>query len=215
MTQESLEKTAYEKLRHRIVYGVYMPGVMLSENELATEFGMSRTPVRAAISLLERDGFLESFKGRGVLVKEISFRKFCEIYEVLVSMQLFTLDLAAAGQRSFDLERLKACLDKQLADREADDYAGYYEAALDFIGIMLGSGRNEFMMQVLDLCRSKFICRMVTFRKQHPEPKPQWSGWTNDQVYEALREGRIVSAKEAILDNYDRTTRQLAYSGMM
>ncbi|ASS66091.1 MULTISPECIES: GntR family transcriptional regulator [unclassified Paenibacillus] len=215
MPPESLEKTAYEMLRSRIVYGDYMPGVMLSENEIAAAFGMSRTPVRAAISLLERDGFVESFKGRGVLVKEISFRKFCEIYEVLVSMQTFVLDLADKGEREFDLPALKSCLDQQLAAREADDYAGYYESALDFIGIMLRSSGNAFMMQVLDLCRGKFICRMVTFRKQHPTPKPNWSGLTNEKVYEALTAGKIEEAKAAIMDNYDRTTRQLAYSGMI
>ncbi len=58
----SLEKKAYQELRKQIINAVYQPGTLLSENELADTLGMSRTPIRAAISLLETEGFLESVR---------------------------------------------------------------------------------------------------------------------------------------------------------
>ncbi len=104
----SLEKKAYQELRKQIINAVYQPGTLLSENELADTLGMSRTPIRAAISLLETEGFLESVRGRGVFVKEISFREFREMFEVLVSMQLFVLDVAASRGLAFDLPALRS-----------------------------------------------------------------------------------------------------------
>ena len=109
----SLEAQVYDTIRDNMIKGEYLPGTMLSENELAKELGVSRTPVRATISILEKEGLVESFKGRGVLVKEISFQQFYQIFEVLVSMQLFVMDIAIERKLSFDLETLRLCLDRQ------------------------------------------------------------------------------------------------------
>ncbi len=50
---------AYERLRELIVRGQLGPGTRLIETELADRFEMSRTPVRTAMYLLQRDGFVE------------------------------------------------------------------------------------------------------------------------------------------------------------
>ena len=84
-----LRKLAYQQLRENIINGHFLPGMLLSENEMAEHFGMSRTPIRAAISLLGTEGFVESIRGRGVFVKEFSFREFHDMFEVLASMQLY------------------------------------------------------------------------------------------------------------------------------
>ena len=53
LAKPSLEKLAYEQIRENIRNGHFLPGTLLSENEIAEHLGMSRTPIRAAISLLE------------------------------------------------------------------------------------------------------------------------------------------------------------------
>jgi DNA-binding GntR family transcriptional regulator len=56
---------AYERLRHLIVQGQLGPGMRLIETELAERLGMSRTPVRTALYLLNQEGFVEvAGKGR-------------------------------------------------------------------------------------------------------------------------------------------------------
>ncbi|QAY67232.1 GntR family transcriptional regulator [Paenibacillus protaetiae] len=129
---------------------------------------MSRTPVRAAISLLEKEGLVESFKGRGVIVKEVSFRHFCQILELFASMQLFVLDMAKTKELAFDLEALGAYLEKQNEARDTGDFLSYYENTLMCMETILKASGNEHMLQVLELYRGKFLCRMVTFRKQFP-----------------------------------------------
>lgn len=92
MSPPTLESRAYQELRRRIIFAEYLPGTLLSENDLAEQLSMSRTPIRAAISLLVTEGFVESFHERGVLVKEISFREYTEILEVLISLQLYVIN---------------------------------------------------------------------------------------------------------------------------
>ncbi|GIQ70810.1 GntR family transcriptional regulator [Xylanibacillus composti] len=215
MRSISLETVAYDQIKERIVRAEYMPGILLSENELAGELGMSRTPVRAAISLLEREGLVESFKGRGVLVKEISFRQFCQIHEVLVSMQVFVLDMAKTRELVFDLDALDSHLNRLDMARENNDYVSYYESSIMCIDTIIRAIGNEQMLQLLQLYKSKFICRMVTFRKQFPQHKPQWASVTNGKIYEALKRKDYEAAKQAVLENYRITQEQLSLSGII
>ena len=211
----SLETQAYNQIRERIIRADYMPGILLSENELAGELGMSRTPIRAAISLLEREGLVESFRGRGVLVKEISFRQFCQIHEILVSMQVFVLETAKQRELRFDLAALAAHLQQLEAAREREDHLGYYRSSILCIETILSAIGNDQMVQMLHQYEGKFICRMVTFRKQFPQHKPQWAGVTNGKVYEALRRKDYEAAKQAVLENYTVANEQLSMSGLI
>ncbi|MCR2803534.1 GntR family transcriptional regulator [Paenibacillus soyae] len=215
MRASSLETEAYNRIKDRIVRAEVMPGVLLSENELAGELGMSRTPVRAAIAMLEKEGLVESFRGRGVLVKEISFRQFCQMLEVLVSMQLFVLERAKQRELPFDLEALELYLRRQDVSREEGDFLGYYNNSLMCIETILRGMGNDYMLQVLESYRGKFICRMVTFRKQFPQLKPQWANVMNAKIYEALKRGDYDAAKAAIEENYNFTTQQLMLSGVI
>jgi len=215
MRATSLEWEAYNQIKDRIVRADVMPGMLLSENELAGELGMSRTPVRAAISLLEKEGLVESFKGRGVLVKEISFRQFSQMLEVLVSMQLFVLESAKQRELAFDLQALHLYLQRQDASRENGDYLGYYNNSLMCIETILSAIGNDYMLQVLESYRGKFVCRMVTFRKQFPQLKPQWANVMNGKIYHALLHKDYDGAKAAIEENYKYTTEQLMLSGVI
>ncbi|MBB6671670.1 GntR family transcriptional regulator [Cohnella nanjingensis] len=215
MSTLSLETTAYREIWNRIVRADYMPGRMLSENELAGELGMSRTPIRAAISQLEDEGLVESYKGRGVLVKEISFHDFSEMLEVLVSLQLFALDTAAKRKLKFDLDTLGECLGRQLEASRNGDTLGYYDNSLTFIETILRTIRNENMIRIVERFRGKFTFKMVSYRKQFPQFKPQKSIGTNERVFGALQEGDIERAKTVLLEHYSDTYEQLVMNGVI
>ncbi|WP_374383438.1 GntR family transcriptional regulator [Dongia sp.] len=61
----------YEQLRQRIATRLYPPGMRLSESELATEFGLSRTPIRQALQRLATDGLVAIKNGVGATVTDL------------------------------------------------------------------------------------------------------------------------------------------------
>ncbi|WP_233532241.1 GntR family transcriptional regulator [Paenibacillus alkalitolerans] len=207
----SLEKKAYQELRRRIINGNYLPGTLLSENELADELNMSRTPIRAAISLLENEGFLETSRGRGVFVKEISLREFHEMFEVLVSMQLYAFDMAVKRGLSFDLEALLSHLDRQILAAEEEDYSSYYESYLQFVETIVSTVKNRNMLQVLEQVKGKYLFRTVSYRKMNSQTlsKPRQAKRANMQIYEALERGDIAGAKEAVYELNDLVYEQI------
>lgn len=66
------KESVYSLLRQKIIEFELLPGEFLSENNLATQLGVSRTPVREALSRLTREGCVEVFPQRGTQVSRIS-----------------------------------------------------------------------------------------------------------------------------------------------
>ncbi len=64
-SQTRLLDEVAEALRERIYAGVYAPGAILRQEHIAAEFGISRTPLREALRVLERDGLVIHLPGRG------------------------------------------------------------------------------------------------------------------------------------------------------
>lgn len=215
MSSTSLESVAYREIRERIMRAEYLPGSMLSENELAGMLGMSRTPIRAAISLLEREGLVGTFRGRGVMVKEVSAHDFSEMYEVLVSMQLFALDTALKRQLSFDIETLGQILDRQQTAMEQNDFYGYYNSTLQFTETILRTIHNESMLQIMELYRGRYVFHTVSYRKKYPQYRPSRSAQTNRRIYEAIKNGDIVAAKAAVTEQYAEVHEQFILAGLM
>ena len=61
----SLKGRIYRELKQEIIRAKLAPGEMILEGSLAERFGVSKTRVREALALLQRDGFVESLQGRG------------------------------------------------------------------------------------------------------------------------------------------------------
>lgn len=148
--------TAYGYLRNKLFSGEIAPGTMLSENDVAQELGMSRTPVRVAISRLESEGIVQSLKKRGVLVKEVSYRESYEIVEITLAMQLYSA--AYIEHEGFHkLEELREYYRLQKEATDKDDYLSYAQHSANFTYCFISAARNESMMKSLQLLQSKSV----------------------------------------------------------
>jgi DNA-binding GntR family transcriptional regulator len=83
------------ELRRRIIECDYAPGHRLTEGRLADDFGVSRNPVREAIRVLEREGFLIALPRRGAVVASISASDVRDIFEIRMSLEVLAARLAA------------------------------------------------------------------------------------------------------------------------
>jgi len=80
----------YTVLRDRISMLVYPPGTQLSEEALATEFGVSRSPLRKALQILEADGLLRSQQGVGTLVTDVDLDELAQVYQLRLELNELT-----------------------------------------------------------------------------------------------------------------------------
>ena len=78
----SLADQAYEKIKANILNLSYPPGMSLTEAMLTKELGMSRSPVRTAIRMLQAEGLIVTDYYKSMTVKEISDKDINEIYQL-------------------------------------------------------------------------------------------------------------------------------------
>ncbi|MGD9211337.1 MAG: GntR family transcriptional regulator [Desulfobacteraceae bacterium] len=79
---QPMRKQVYEHLRDQILNHTIEPSSRLVEAQIAKEIGISRTPVREALHLLEKDGFVESVPRVGYYVKKLAMDELDEIFEI-------------------------------------------------------------------------------------------------------------------------------------
>lgn len=78
----SLADQAYEKIKQNIMNLTYPPGMPLTEAMLTRELGMSRSPIRSAVKMLQTEGLIESDYYRSITVKDITRQDIEEIYQL-------------------------------------------------------------------------------------------------------------------------------------
>lgn len=104
-----LKNHTYQILKERLINCVYEPGTMLNEAQLATDLGLSRTPVREAISRLEMDGFIKIIPKKGIYVSDIQLSDVLQIFQARYEIEPVALRMAAPH---LPLEELYAFRDK-------------------------------------------------------------------------------------------------------
>ena len=76
----------YATLRDRICLLEYPPGTRLSEEALAEEFGVSRTPLRRVLGWLESQGLLKSVHGVGTIVTDVDIEELTQVYQLRMEL---------------------------------------------------------------------------------------------------------------------------------
>src|SRR2546422_8120558 len=100
-----------ESLRQNIVNGTFQTGTRIaSERDLATEFGVSRMTVRHALAILEGEGLVARYPGRGTFVGNIRERllmdKGREMRDTFEASSISASELRMSGSFVKDMERL-------------------------------------------------------------------------------------------------------------
>ncbi|NMD38500.1 MAG: GntR family transcriptional regulator [Christensenellaceae bacterium] len=79
---ESLKFKVYKDLKNRILKNEIKQGEYLEEKAICEEYGVSRTPVREAMVLLEKDDLIKNYPNKGIFVTEISIQATKELFQI-------------------------------------------------------------------------------------------------------------------------------------
>ncbi|HEY5225461.1 MAG TPA: GntR family transcriptional regulator [Methylovirgula sp.] len=102
-TEESFKSKVYTALKEAIIKMDVYSGpdpVMLDERELSDRLGVSRTPIREAVAMLEQDGFLRTVPRRGILVVRKTKREIIEMVQAWAALESMAVRLIALDQAS-------------------------------------------------------------------------------------------------------------------
>jgi len=99
-------ETAYHQIRKEIVEGVLAPDTVLDQEALAIRLGLSTTPVREALRMLESENLVVSRRHRNMVVAPLDFELLEETYAVRMVLDPLAVELAAANATIEDRETI-------------------------------------------------------------------------------------------------------------
>ncbi len=98
-TRKPLRDQIYQRILDRLLRGELPPGSRVIKSELATQLGVSRTPLREALFRLEQEGFLQADLARGFTVIPLTAREVREIYPIIWTLECLALATIGHAER--------------------------------------------------------------------------------------------------------------------
>jgi DNA-binding GntR family transcriptional regulator len=134
----------HELLRSRIIGLELEPGAALSENDLAAELGVSRTPVRESLILLGEEGLVDVYPQMGTFVARIRVRDIAAAQFLREALECAALRDGVERASEQDLADLRGLLAAQAEAEQRDDREGFFRLDEEFHArLMAASGHPE------------------------------------------------------------------------
>lgn len=144
----SASERAYRAIRDAILDGTHQPGTMLGEATVAQQLGMSRTPVRAALTRLQEEGWIVTYPKRGALVQGLSERQIAELADARYVLETTAVDRAPAALRAQLADELDESIERQRAAFDAGDVREFIELTLQFHRGFVEAGGNGVLFEL-------------------------------------------------------------------
>jgi len=190
---------AYRNLKAAIVGGRYRPGAALSEVGLATEHGMSRTPIREGLARLWQEGYLDRVVGHGYFVARVTVQQIHDTFDVRRLLEGAAAARAADLATPEDIERLR-----QAAMAPFDPSADYRQSETANVRFHLAiaeCARNGLALELIERCLAqvdRFMSLGVNFG-----PFTETATEAHMQIAEAIARHDPAAARARMEEHLD------------
>lgn len=176
----SFKNKAYAALKDAIlrmdIYSTSKP-VMLDERALSEHLGISRTPIREAIAMLEQDGFLRTMPRRGILVVRKTKVEVVEMIQAWAALESMAARLITAVASRQDILALRRFFDEFTPDylpqdhvlRYSDANVGFHQALIGLSGSQILVGMTDSILMHVRGWRKMTIGRSERIKRSLPE----------------------------------------------
>lgn len=145
----NLREQALATIRQGILDMRYPPGSLLSENQLAEELSISRTPIREAMRELASSGLVRILPQRGIVVSEPSVQDIVEVYQLREQLECFATRLAAERLSPEDARGFEADHATALSHLRAGRLRQAYDASVRLHARIVELSQNVRLMQFI------------------------------------------------------------------
>ncbi len=145
-----------ESIKTAIIKGQFKPGERISEGDLASSMGISRTPLREAFRKLENEGFIEIIPRKGAVVTGIDPEEVYNLYEIKSTLEGLAARLACDGIRKKDIEKLEK-INAELTELICGkDLETFYRAHTRFHEVFVKLSGNRKLIQMISNLNDHF-----------------------------------------------------------
>ena len=156
LTHKPLKEEIFDALHRQIIAGKYVPGDWLRQEEIATQMGVSMTPVREALDLLVATGLAERVPYRGVRVREMSTKNIVEAYGMRLILEALIARDAAMNITPEQVSTLKKILDEMKRQVKLNDMPRERQLSREFHSTIAEASGNELLVKLYAVVANAF-----------------------------------------------------------
>lgn len=206
-TGASLTAQVTDMLRAAVTSGEMRPGEHYSAIGLAEKLGVSRTPVREALQMLEKEGIVRIEKNRGVRVIQMSLDEIVQIFQIRIILEPPAAARGAEAATDADLEHIQNLHGKILDAAASGDGRRTLQADKDFHLFLLGLAGNERLTALDKELRNLVLTRgLVTIPSAR---SGQDLADDRREIIDALARRDARAVARAVREHVTRTARLL------
>ncbi|MBN7774519.1 GntR family transcriptional regulator [Clostridium aminobutyricum] len=199
----SLTDEIVDVLRDRILKGEYVIGEKLIENQIATEFKVSRTPIRDAFKLLEEEGLIDYIPNKGSFAKGFTRQDMEDIYAVRKALEQLAVEWAIEriGEKEVrELERQVELMEFYTKRKECEKVM---EINVSFHELIYNATRSRFLAHILKSYRQYVQqARKATISE---EENLEVVAIEHKEILKAIKAKDVDSAKDKIARHLDNS----------
>lgn len=149
---DDLIRELYNQIKSMILQGKLSPGEKLTQESLASQLGVSRTPLLRALQLLEGDMLLVSIPRRGMYVRKMTLVELRDAFQLRSAVESMCASLAAKRMSDEEIDELRKLFEPFADDIHHVNMLDYQQADHQFHSLILKGSQNQVVnnMPVVD-----------------------------------------------------------------
>ncbi len=165
-----LKDDLFEILHKRIIAGKYPPGEWLRQEEIASQLGVSQTPVREALDLLVSAGIAERVPFRGVRVLQLTTNEIIDAYALRLLLESAAARAAAHNRTQAQLDSLTSLVEQTKDLMTLNDMSRQRQLNREFHLLLVAAGGNQLLRKTYEMVTNSFPDWMLyEYMFRHPE----------------------------------------------
>lgn len=191
-----LRDVVFRTLRRQILMGELKPGERLMEVKLTKKLGVSRTPVREAIHLLEIEGLANIVPRKGATVAEITEEDLQDVLEVRCALEELAVELACKRRTEEELALLKEAGDKFVFATKHGSVTDMAEKDVSFHNIIFNMTRNKRLVQMVGNLSERMYRYRVEYLKNESMHRELYR--EHNEIIECIEKNIPEEARRAL-----------------
>lgn len=200
----------YNQLKKMIFNGTFKPGERINETQLAKSFGVSRSPIREAMRLLEKDGLLKADDRNGFSITSLTAKDVDEIYKIRIPLEQLAVELVIDEA---DEEEL-TILEKQLEETEKAIHNGTEDTEIirlnqKFHELLVDFSHNRHLKNLLEHVNALIhFCRILNYTGDH---RAETILREHRRIFEEVKKKNKEAAKQHVLAHFNHDCEHLKH----
>jgi DNA-binding GntR family transcriptional regulator len=197
----SLKLQAYEGIKNAIINHDIQPGEALFERTLSDHLGISRTPVRESISLLELEGWVKSVPRVGTFVSGITEKNVEEVIQIRRALEVLVIELIIPNITESQLQKLNEIYGTQTTQHE--DVGSFIQTDKDFHIFLAELSGNSRLTQLITTISDQM--RWFGVSALHLPNRTEQTLQEHAKIIESIKRKDVETAKKAVLEHIKHT----------